>query len=214
MKTKYVIFDLDDTLMSEIDYLKSAFKSISIFLDSENSQELFCQMIVLYADKKDVFEYLNKHFSEFSKDYLLQLYRNHIPDIKLNEHSKFALNFCLNKGYKIGLITDGRSVTQRNKLKSLDIEHLFDQIIISEEFGSTKPNPKNFEAFVTSSIDDYYYIADNVKKDFIIPNNFGWKTICLLDSGLNIHPQNFDLSKEFLPQFRIENLTELDRIIK
>ncbi|HNU60300.1 MAG TPA: hypothetical protein PKI08_10170, partial [Aquaticitalea sp.] len=33
----------------------------------------------------------------------------------------------------------------------------------------------------------YYYIADNLGKDFIAPKTLGWKTIAFIDNGKNIH---------------------------
>src|SRR5690606_20317114 len=108
---------------------------------------------------------------------LLEIYRNHVPQIDLSEDTKEILLKIKETGYKLGLITDGRSITQRNKLKALEIEELFDKIIISEEFGSTKPDERNFKAFLMDEIDEYFYVADNPKKDFIVPNKLGWTSI-------------------------------------
>lgn len=60
------------------------------------------------------------------------------------------------KGYKLGLITDGFSITQGNKLKALDIENLFDIIVISEEFGSKKPDLRNYELFEHLKTDEFF----------------------------------------------------------
>lgn len=38
MKNKYIIFDLDDTLTYEIDYLKSAYYEIASKIDEKNSK--------------------------------------------------------------------------------------------------------------------------------------------------------------------------------
>ncbi len=82
-------------------------------------------------------------------------------------------------------------------------------VIISEEFGTAKPCKKNYEVFVDENIKDYFYIADNVSKDFIAPNQLGWTTICLLDKGQNIHKQNFNIQKDYLPKYIISELKEL-----
>ncbi|GET45350.1 HAD family hydrolase [Capnocytophaga felis] len=214
MRNKYVIFDLDDTLIYEIDFLKSAYKEIAQFVsNSENYKPLHNKMLEIYHQGEDTFSFLTNKFPHLTKEKLLEIYRNHFPNLKLSEDVKSILNFCKSKNYKLGLITDGRSVTQRNKLKALDIENIFDKIIISEEFGSTKPNRRNFTTFQEEDIDKYFYIADNPKKDFIIPNKLNWTSVCLLDRGWNIHPQNFNLEEDFLPKYRIENLTNLIDII-
>lgn len=68
--------------------------------------------------------------------------------------------------------------------------------------------------FLEEQACEYFYIADNVKKDFITPNKLGWTTVCLLDSGKNIHPQNFNISEEYLPKFRINKIIELKILIQ
>lgn len=213
MKVKYIIFDLDDTLIYEIDFLKSAFKEIAERLDLSNQQILCQKMVLMYEEGGNVFEFLTKTYTEFTKDQLLLLYRNHFPIIKLNEGALEIINLCKVKGYKLGLITDGRSVTQRNKLKALGIEKLFDKIVISEEFGSTKPDDRNFNVFIEDGISEYFYIADNPMKDFIIPNKYGWTSICLKNKGYNVHQQQFDKTKEFQPKICIETLKEVISLI-
>lgn len=213
MKSKYIIFDLDDTLMYEINYLKSAYLEIAKKIDQDNFQVINEEMLSWYENKENVFKILTQKYSTHTFDNLISSYRNHFPKIALNEGAAEILDFCKNKKYKLGLITDGRSLTQRNKLRSLGIEEKFDKIVISEEFGFTKPNIRNFEVFLEDNISEYFYIADNTLKDFVVPNKLGWKSICLLNNGFNIHLQNFEIAAEYLPQYRIEKLIELKKII-
>lgn len=212
MKNKYIIFDLDDTLAYEIDYLKSAYKEIAQFIDSSNWKQLYHKMISWYRHGENVFEYLNKLYRVDISE-LLKIYRHHFPQITLINGAKEVLTNIKNSEYKLGLITDGRSITQRNKLKALGIEMLFDKIIISEEFGTTKPHENNYEVFVSNDIQEYFYVADNPKKDFITPNKLGWTSICLLNSGNNIHDQNFDLNENYLPKFTIRNIIDVLKLI-
>jgi putative hydrolase of the HAD superfamily len=210
---KYFIFDLDDTLIYEIDFLKSAFYEISSYLDDLNKGTLFLEMLHAFNKNENVFLLLNSKYNEFTKDEFLQIYRGHFPNLSLNEGAKEFIDSCKLIGHKIGLITDGRSKTQRNKLRSVNIDNLFDKIIISEEFGYEKPNLRNFQVFEDDSITEYVYIGDNTNKDFISPNRLGWTTICLMDKGTNIHKQRFDLNKEYLPKYKINTLRELIHFI-
>ena len=213
MKAKYVIFDLDDTLMYEIDYLKSAYQEIAEFLDKDKQTLLFDTMIAKYEQGENVFDYLVHSYPTLSNEQLLDMYRSHVPKVVLNEGANDLLTQIKINGYKLGLITDGRSITQRNKLKALEIEELFDRIVISEEFGSTKPDERNFTVFQENLNWDYYYIGDNTKKDFITPNYLGWCSICLLDMGKNIHYQDFNLDASYLPKFKVKTLEEVIEII-
>ncbi|MES2796278.1 MAG: HAD family hydrolase [Bacteroidota bacterium] len=207
-----IVFDLDDTLYKEIDFLKSAYLAISNILDLDN-EILYDYMIKCYFEKKDVFELLSKKYL-ITKSELLGIYRNHKPVTLPTEiNIKRVLNSFKKKGNFLGLITDGRSLTQRNKLVSLEIEKLFDLIIISDEFGSEKPCEKNYLMFERFEVDRRFYIGDNPNKDFLTPNKLGWTTICLLDNGKNIHKQNFSLPSEYLPHIKIKNLFELDQIL-
>lgn len=214
MKSKKVIvFDLDDTLVYEIDFLKSAYREISEFIDLYNSDLLYHKMIIWFGEGKNVFDELLLEYPLLLKDQLLTIYRNHFPSIELNDGVVEVLNYFKEKTFFLGLISDGRSNTQRNKLKATGIINFFDKIIISEEFGSEKPSLSNYEVFFEFEADEYFYIADNPKKDFISPNKLGWKTVCIKDRGFNIHQQNFDLPSEYLPAKIIGNLKELIKII-
>jgi putative hydrolase of the HAD superfamily len=211
---KAIVFDLDDTLIYEIDFLKSAYKEISEFIDPDSASFIYNNMIHWYKEGKNVFEELLLTYPLILKDELLTIYRNHFPSIELNEGVIEVLNYCKKKAFFVGLISDGRSNTQRNKLKATGIIDFFDKIIISEEFGSEKPTLDNYEIFFEFEAEEYFYIADNTKKDFISPNRLGWRTVCLKDKGFNIHQQNFDLPSEYLPLNIISSLKELIRIIK
>jgi putative hydrolase of the HAD superfamily len=215
---KYVIFDLDDTLYKEIDFLKSAFNEIAIQISAEVSvapSAIFAAMLSIYEAKKNVFEeIINKYSSSYNKLDLLNIYRSHFPKIAASKEVIDLLNILKDNNVRLGVLTDGRSVQQRNKLKALGLNGFFSEIIISEEFGSEKPNIKNYKHFENSfGKGDYFYIGDNLKKDFISPNKLNWTTICLLDDGANIHEQNFNLPLEYLPRYKVETLREIQYLI-
>lgn len=217
---KVVIFDLDDTLYKEIDFLKSAFKEIVEYaLEGADalhlsSSDLFDGMLQAYFSNKDAFDYLITTVGVYiDKPTLLSIYRNHVPRISLSKDAFELLAEIKNQGFEIGIITDGRSIQQRNKIKALGLDKIVSEknIVISEEFGSEKPSILNYEYFVERYplADEFIYIGDNLKKDFIVPNKLGWKTICLLDDGRNIHKQDFSLLSSFLPQHCVNSLREI-----
>jgi len=210
--SKTVVFDLDDTLVKEIDYLKSAFYEIANYLDHSN-HELYDKMLEWYIKKHNVFALLCNIYPKTNLEELKIRYRGHFPNFNEYTYIKDFLRSIKQQGYFLGLITDGYSITQRNKLKALGIECLFHKIIISEEFGSEKPSIKNYTAFHEFNSVEYFYVGDNFKKDFIIPNQLGWNTVGIKDNGLNIHQQDFNLPKEYLPKIMISKLEELNQII-
>ncbi|WP_299390923.1 HAD family hydrolase [uncultured Gelidibacter sp.] len=186
-----IVFDLDDTLYNELDFLKSAYRSIALFLEPKDWKQLYSRMFSLYRSKINVFEFLISRY-EVSKESLISMYQNHYPDIQLFNGVIEVLEAIKSNKGRIGVVTDGRVITQSSKLKSLDILKYIDKIIISEEFGSEKPNVENFKAIEAClSGLEYYYIADNLKKDFIGPHFLGWTCIAVVDNGKNIHHDSY-----------------------
>lgn len=216
-KSKVVVFDLDDTLYKEIDYLKSAYKEIASII-SKNTlkaiilEDIYNDLLYYYSEKKDVFKEIIDTYKPLNivKEDLINIYRNHNPNITLSSENENVLKYLKKEGCRLCLITDGRSIQQRNKIKALEIEKYFEYILISEEFGSEKPNPSNFTYFEKLFGErSFFYIADNTSKDFITPKKLCWVTICLLDNGENIHKQQFDISEKYIPDFQITSLKQI-----
>lgn len=207
IRSRVIVLDLDDTLYSEIDYLKSAYNYIAQKVSKE-SNELYQLMLEKYYKNQDVFDFVADQYN-FKKSELLNIYRYHVPEIELYSGVKTFLN-CYKLNTSLALVTDGRSKTQRNKIKSLGLEGVFDNVIISEEIGSEKPCKINFEKAISNLKGDcFFYIGDNLKKDFITPNIMGWTTICLKDQGENIHKQDFGISSNYQPKYCFENWSEI-----
>lgn len=207
-----VVFDLDDTLYKEVDYLKSAYQEIAKQIGMPEAYDLLWKTWMAHGDAFG--ELLSRYDISLTKNELLEIYRYHKPKIELSEGARGFLECICEAGMYVGIITDGRTRTQMNKMEALDILKYIDpkDIIISETFGSEKPSPKNYMHFMKSG-QECIYIADNPQKDFLAPNLLGWKTVCLLDDGRNIHPQNFDLPNEYLPQQCIKDFSNVVSIL-
>lgn len=209
-----VCFDLDDTLYKEIDFVESGFRLIA---ESEKRPDLLPKMMGWRDKGEDVFFNLNKAIGkETSKSEYLKIYRYHVPKITLSEGVEETLNELKSREVILGLITDGRSETQRNKIKALGLDRWFDNenIILSEEFGSEKTDERNFRFFMKKYPKmNYFYIGDNPKKDFVVPNRLGWKTVMLVDDGRNIHKQE-SVQTEFLSQTKIKGFKDFLYCIK
>lgn len=213
---KVLVFDLDDTLYKEIDFVISAFNYITEYLWKRNRVDV-SNLAAELVKKKDFLLYdeiiskleISQH--DFTLEKYLELYRFHYPKLDINNNLITMLKDLKENGFILGLITDGRSITQRNKLHSLQITDFFDSIIISEENGFSKPHSFNYQQIEAQYIDSdvFLYIGDNTDKDFNYPLiNDKWRSICVLDNGLNIHPQD----SEFLIQNQIETIKEITNL--
>ena len=192
----FLVFDLDDTLYPEYSFLVSAYRSIASRLESLLGQNIADSMIQQYKKGENVFSWVLSSFpilekNGIDKDYLLHHYRTHLPNIHLYEDAANFLKAIAEKGIRRGLITDGRGLTQRNKLKSVGLENYFSEVVISEEFGSEKPSLNNYLHFENKFPgSSFFYFGDNTKKDFIAPLQLGWECVCMQNRGENIHNQS------------------------
>lgn len=210
---KVICFDLDDTLHKEIFYLHAAYRIIAKILWKDDWQKLYEQMLKWYSNSEDVFDKICQNYPKVEKCCLLNMYRYDVHELCLPKEVDEVLASLMYSKVKLGIITDGRELTQNNKIKALGLNRYFerDMIVISETFGSEKPCEKNYRYFMDKYPSaSFTYVGDNPKKDFISPNFMGWDTICLLDDGKNIHKQDFSsLTNEYLPKKMIHSLKEL-----
>lgn len=205
---KAVVFDLDDTLFPEIEYVKSGFKAIETYLGVPGTYEklydLFCK------DKNNVYQRMG--FSEELCLKCIEIYRNHYPDITLPDQSQSMLLKFKSLGYKLGIITDGRPIGQRNKIIALGLDSLVDYIIVTDELGGIefrKPHKKSFEIMCKNlnvKYNEMIYVGDNPKKDFFISSILPIKTVQVKSKSLY---SDKEYSGGIIPQYRIDSLEEL-----
>lgn len=185
---KVIVFDLDDTLYFEKDYIKSGYKVVAKHLSQKyrlDENLIYKEMLILFRkNPKYVFNrILEKHgISYLDEDIknMVIIYRNHKPTIELSKVVKKTLSSLLKKGYYLGLITDGFKESQKQKIEALKLNTYFQKIIITDDLGENreywKPHEKSYEL-----IRDYFgveykemvYVGDNVLKDFIAPIKLG-----------------------------------------
>ncbi len=143
------------------------------------------------------------------------MYRTHNPDIHLYEDAKKILPYLKNK-FLLGLITDGFPITQRLKVKVLNIEKYFNSIIYTGEKGENYSKP-SISPFI-DMLDEFHiqpneaiYIGDNVEKDFKGPKDLGMISIKVVRDG--IYKNSVSPGKDFEPDYVINSLFELDNLL-
>jgi len=222
---KCIVFDMDDTLYDEIDYYKSGFAVISHQVTSDFGLKNKVVFDVLWeifnsGNHKTTFnEAAEKLGVVFDKSYiekLINIFRNHNPDITLPSESRMILE-NLKSRYKLGLITDGYLPAQELKVQALGIEKFFDGIIYTESLGREfwKPSPAGFEkllARLNVSTEQCVYVADNLRKDFLAPNQMGFKTIRVIRAK-RLHTGQSP-SKEAQPHYEVGSIAKLPDLLK
>lgn len=207
------VFDLDDTLYKERDYSRSALTFAgnliaSLFGRNHARDELLAlvsQGVALPLDR-----YWDKaRLPHAAKAQIVAAMNAHIPDIALYPAASVVLTRLRLNDAGFSIVTDGRSITQRAKLRALNCLDA-KYISISDEVDLLKTDVRRFLDFMTKfPAERYVYVGDNPAKDFWAPNKLGWDTIMVLNSGENIHQQH-NVSMEFVAKRSINSLDELD----
>lgn len=178
---KGVIFDLDDTLYSEKQYVRSGYKKIAEYLGREDASEKLWGYFE--SGKQAIDEYLTEIGEEDKKAECLKIYREQMPEISLYEGVSEMIEDLKAKGIKVGIITDGRPEGQKNKIKALGLDKLIEDIIITDELGGTqfrKPCDIAFRIMQNRwrlPYEQIVYVGDNPNKDFQACRQLGmrWK---------------------------------------
>ena len=219
-----IVFDMDDTLFPEKEFVKSGFLAVDSFLKSELSICNFFEKA--WSDfnsgrREYIFnKVLDDIYSGTEKgklvDKMVHVYRSHLPSIKLYSDAEWALKHY-SKYTSLALLSDGYLETQKNKAKMLDIRPYIEKFYFTDQWGKQcwKPSDcafKKVEHDFKLKFESYTYIADNPIKDFIAPKIMGWNTICI-KRGLGEY-DDVQIPSNGEPEHTIKNLYELEEIIK
>ena len=151
---KAVLFDLDETILDRSKSLEefAIWQAQGMLRNSIHDSQAFCQRFVeldshgkVWKDK--VYEQLIDEFniSDWSVAELLQSYELCFSGFcKPKDRVIEALQSLNSKGYKLGLISNGKSPFQERNFNSLCISSLFRTVIVSEAVGCRKPEKEIF----------------------------------------------------------------------
>jgi len=190
LKPKAIVFDLDDTLYLEEDFVRSGFGAVAHFVSSKFGidRSMCLDELVRLHDEGvrrntfDVWKELLNVAEDQSTEELVNVYRHHVPNITPFPLVIDLLCSLRTTNYKVGLITDGYRDTQALKVKALDIACYFDAIVLSDVYGreNWKPAPLPYLEVLKSLFvepADSVYVGDNPKKDFLGARGVGMKSI-------------------------------------
>jgi putative hydrolase of the HAD superfamily len=206
------VFDLDDTLYQEASYRRSGFLFVKRQLELLYKTDLTTIFETFDFDQDDVFGLLCSHLNlpEGIKLSLIWQYRLHFPKIELNTGVDRLLRVIESKAGSMAIITDGRSITQRLKIKALKLQHI--PAFISEDYEELKPEQGRFIKIEQAHTGKaFVYIGDNPKKDFLAPNTLGWETFCVKSKEDNVHSQELgELDSSYHPRYWLESIAALE----
>jgi putative hydrolase of the HAD superfamily len=221
---KAVIFDLDDTLYPESDYVKSGFKEVSIYLGKilkKRPDYIFKKLHEIYVEgiRGNNFNvFLDEEGVVYDEALILDLvnvYRRHTPQIELPKVSRELLIALHERGFKTGVITDGYLEPQIRKVKSLGLEDLVEEIIYTDVWGREfwKPHPRAFREIaklLEVETKECAYVADNPEKDFKGAKDCGMYCCQVLQW---VERDLESVTLEYRPDIVVEKLEDILEII-
>ena len=199
-KYKYLLFDLDDTLLDfgkaqvlafkklledeNIEYSDESFEKYETINKSlwrsfergeisnkEVTSERFIRFFALFGMKVDGSEVDNRF-----RSYLAEGHQLFVGIIEMLE--KLSLT------HKLYIASNGIGITQHTRLKNNNLNKYFDKIFISEEIGSKKPDREFFDIILKEiGVEDkgeVLMIGDTLTSDILGANNVGIDS-CLVD---------------------------------
>lgn len=192
-RSKAIIFDLDDTLYAERDYVLSGFQAVASWAQDAlgaSPAATFRELVQLlddgcYGNTFNIWlESRGVEPSSTIVEAMVDTYRSHEPNISITEEVRTVLTDLHGSGYQLGLVSDGYLEVQRKKFAALQLADLFTAVVFSDQFGREhwKPSTRPFQAVLQRlqvNAADSVYVADNPTKDFIGPNQLGMKSIRL-----------------------------------
>lgn len=215
------IFDLDDTLYPEREYVGSGFHAVALFgrehFGLDPGRSLAVMMDTLRREGRgSVFDrWLDSHGlrSVERVRQCVRVYRHHIPQLKLDPAVRRLL-IKLRQRHRIYVVTDGHKVVQANKVAALKIDCLVDKVYITHRYGlrHAKPSTHCFELIrrrERCKWSEMIYIGDNPAKDFVNLKPLGVKTIRVL-TGAHSHVRS---APAYDAQFKISSLDSLEPLI-
>lgn len=197
-------FDLDDTLVPEVQFIRSGIRHIAPLLHEKYpvipELRIITRMEAAVMAGCNHYSALEHLLEEFGLSGIADMkaivsdFRSHAPDPAIYHPAPSIIEILKSldgDNVRTVLITDGRSVTQRNKIKAASLYDFFDEadIYISEETGYDKTHPDTFlrvmEKYAGAS--EFHYVGDNPWKDFMHPSRLGWHTHLVHPFPLAVH---------------------------
>ncbi|MBC8351292.1 MAG: HAD family hydrolase [Planctomycetes bacterium] len=189
-----LVFDIDDTLYLERDYIFSGFEAVGSHIRERFGQPSFaaaCGNLFDAGVRGDTFN-LALRACGIQDDVnviadLVETYRQHTPQITLEEDAQAMLqHFAAHT--TLAVISDGILASQRNKTRALNLTKWCSRVLLTGEWGTDywKPHPrayKEIQAEFGVAPQQCVYVGDNPTKDFLSCRKLGWKSVRVRRTG-------------------------------
>jgi len=218
-----ILFDLDDTLYDEMQFVKGGFKAVSLRISKNNNidQNAVYQVLLDVLEKHrrgrtfDIALEKLGLYNERLIPELVNIYRAHKPTLSLYPEVRAVLSMLKSQGYKLGLITDGNVEVQRKKVETLKVRNFFGCMVFSDEYGieKQKPHPLPYRKAMEElkvTAEEVIYVGDNPYKDFVTAKKLGITTVRIMRGRY----KDIRLADDNEAEYQIKSLDEILTIIR
>jgi putative hydrolase of the HAD superfamily len=218
-----IVFDLDDTLYRERDFVASGYRAVAQYLARKHAiafPEMHSAMMDCLEThgREAVFAMLQKRFLNpaVPVDELIAVYRSHRPKIRLFPGYRGLLRW-LARQYRLGIITDGLPDVQERKVRALGLDHLINHILYTWKFGpeKQKPHPLPFSLMLQAlgaSPDSVLFVGDNPDKDGKGAQQSGMKYAQL--QSVSSRRERGNSAEQGVPELVLDSLFQLAPILR
>jgi putative hydrolase of the HAD superfamily len=185
-----VVFDIDDTLYLERDYVRSGFAAVGRLVRERTGMPDFAEQawaLFLAGTRRTIFDRILAGYgispTPSLVGELVECYRRHDPEIALLPDAATALGrLAADPTAAIAVLTDGPLASQQAKATTLELERWAELLVFTDELGPewSKPSPLAFalvEERLGVAAARCVYVADNPAKDFAGPVGRGWRAV-------------------------------------
>ncbi|GGG14948.1 HAD family hydrolase [Paenibacillus aceti] len=180
MRIKAILFDLDNTLMDRDwtfqQFARQLIDECLIDMSGEEQARLLAYMIKSDADgyrsKQGYFLELIEKLPWIEKPSLEELTSyyglNYMTHARAMAYALDTLLQCRASGLKLGIITNGASSHQHNKIDSLQLRPYVDTIVVSGDIGIHKPDPRIYHLALEklgTSAEETVIVGDHPRND-------------------------------------------------
>jgi len=199
---KAIFFDLDDTLFDRkeaqrqvLHLIIQEYADLFAGLDAEIVIKAFRQADEIGINAmekghslkqarvirgKEFLKILN--LDEIYSDEITEMYLNLYPSLNIAIDGALSVLEKLSDRFQLGIITNGSTEVQNRKINGIGINDFFECVIISDEIGCRKPDPRIFETarnLLSREPKECMHIGDSYNSDVVGAKNAGF--FCLLD---------------------------------
>jgi len=194
---RVVVFDLDDTLYAEREYVFGGYAAAAQWLSARTGKapdDLVKRLRELFdsPSRPRVFNALLDELGLGARESewvpaMIAAYRAHEPSIRLLPDAERALSRW-GERFRRALISDGDASVQQAKVAALGLQAWIEAVVLTGRWGRAfwKPHARAFahvEEVFSASGKELVYMADNPVKDFISPRQRGWQSVRIRRSG-------------------------------